>query len=1053
MKTLLIALLVFFIASFDCFSQGQLWGLTTLGGSNDIGTIYKIKDDGSPISIQKSFTGYSDGAYPFGELLKATNGLYYGVTSAGGDYNLGTIFSYNPTTSKYAKIYQFTQRVNGYYPVGKLVQASNGKLYGMTTYGGVNGRGVIFEYDLTLGYKKRFDFLNQLTGANPFGSLLKSASGKLFGMTDFGGANSAGTIFEFDPTTSVFIKKFDFLKPPNIRYYTNLVEAPNGMIYGLKFVGGAFDRGFLFELNPTTGLVSVKVDFGNSVGVSYPEGNLVVSPSGILYGVSTHLYQFDTSTGVFSIIQSYIGYGANRVSLLSNSKLYVIHELGGASNSGFIYEYDINTSVSRKFDLDITRKYELSKGGLVEGINGNYLGLSASGGNRNAGILYEFNPTSWILNKKYEFAAIENGVNPYGGLIKHSNGKFYGLTSFGGVRNTGTLIEYDPVSKSLIKKGDFNDIKGENSYGSLTDGGNGKLYGMTYYGDNSVSGSVIFEYDPSTNTMVKKVDLSSIGYQPMGNLTLASDGKLYGMTQYGLNTSKGALFQYDPQTNSISRKIDFDGGSNGSYPLGSLLQAKNGLLYGTTTYGGANGVGVLFEYDTKTAKLLKKQDFISNTMGSYPVGKLAESTNGKLYGVTNSGGTNNHGVIFEFDLNSGFINKLFDFNRPITGSFPRNGLTSLPNGKLYGQLPSGGSNDQGTLFEFDPNTKTFTKRVDFDLINGSNPNGELMFLPESQNISWEQLPIKTYGDAAFSLNASSSSGLAISYSSSNPSIATINGNVVTILNAGIITITASQSGSESYEPAVNVERTLVINKSPQSISFPIITDKKFDEKEFSVLAETTSGLPIQFAINPNGRISISNGKATIIEAGRVTITANQPGDENYILAASVERSLCIFPSSPQIALDNSNPATPRLTSSQNNGNQWYLDGIKIIGATEKTFLPTKSGLYRLQVSVDDCPSEFSIDYNFVITGDIPSNDGSKIEVFPLPISDEFVVRLGSSLIGHRLSVFQLDGKLIYSDSQTSDEIQINLAGYPAGVYFLKIADSMGFERHFKLIKQ
>ena len=84
----------------------------------------------------------SSGSNPQGSLIKASDGNLYGLTSAGGANNDGVLFQYNPVTSTYTKEVDFAGTSNGATPTGSLLQASDGNLYGMTGVGGVSGVGV-----------------------------------------------------------------------------------------------------------------------------------------------------------------------------------------------------------------------------------------------------------------------------------------------------------------------------------------------------------------------------------------------------------------------------------------------------------------------------------------------------------------------------------------------------------------------------------------------------------------------------------------------------------------------------------------------------------------------------------------------------------------------------------------------------------------------------------------------------------------------------------------------------------------------------------------------
>ena len=136
-------------------------------------------------------------------MLRTEN--FYGTTFNGGANDAGIIFSFDPATSTYLILYDF-DNVNGARPSGSLIQAKDGKLYGMSSFGGALNAGVIFSFDpVTSVYSKLFDFDND-NGANPSGSLLQTADGKMYGMTAQGGVEGLGVIFSFDPSSLIVTK-------------------------------------------------------------------------------------------------------------------------------------------------------------------------------------------------------------------------------------------------------------------------------------------------------------------------------------------------------------------------------------------------------------------------------------------------------------------------------------------------------------------------------------------------------------------------------------------------------------------------------------------------------------------------------------------------------------------------------------------------------------------------------------------------------------------------------------------------------------------------------
>lgn len=311
-------------------------------------------------------------------------------------------------------------------------------------------------------------------------------------------------------------------------------------------------------------------------------------------------------------------------------------------------------------------------------------------------------------------------------LTSAQSKKLYGMTFRGGIIDRGTLFEYDYNTNTNVKKIDFTGSNGTNPAGSLLQASNGKLYGMTEYG-GSFNNGVLFEYDLATGVLTKKYEFpaTASGRVPTGALIQLSSGKMYGVTSYGGTENKGTLFEYDPATNIYTKKADFNG-TNGYRPKGSLMQASNGKLYGTASFGGNTDNGVLFEFDANTGILTKKVNFINITYGSQPVGALLQGTDGDLYGVTNDSGTEGWGTIYKYNITTNTVTKLYDFEYAY-GTRSNGTLMQTPDGNLYGMTMYGGAHNQGVLYQFNPLTHLFTKKIDFyEIVSGSIPFGSLM---------------------------------------------------------------------------------------------------------------------------------------------------------------------------------------------------------------------------------------------------------------------------------------------------------------------------------------
>jgi hypothetical protein len=168
---------------------------------------------------------------------------------------------------------------------------------------------------------------------------------------------------------------------------------------------------------------------------------------------------------------------------------------------------------------------------------------------------------------------------------------------------------------------------------------------------------------------------------------------------------------------------------------------------------------------------------------------------------------------------------------------------------------------------------------------------------QAQTITFPAISNKLTTDAPFVLNATASSGLAVSYASNNTAVATVSGNTVTIVGAGSVNITASQAGNASYLPATPVTRTFTVTapvtQQPQTITFPPIGQKLVTDPNFNPGATASSGLAVTYTSSNPAIATIVGGLVDIVGAGTVTITAKQAGNASYLPATDVAQTFTV----------------------------------------------------------------------------------------------------------------------------------------------------------------
>lgn len=162
-----------------------------------------------------------------------------------------------------------------------------------------------------------------------------------------------------------------------------------------------------------------------------------------------------------------------------------------------------------------------------------------------------------------------------------------------------------------------------------------------------------------------------------------------------------------------------------------------------------------------------------------------------------------------------------------------------------------------------------------------------------QTITFAPIDGKTFGDADFVPPATASSGLAISYNSSDTTVASMINGAIHIKAAGTATITASQPGNSSFKAATSINQSLTVSKKAQTITFNAIPTKTVADSDFVAGATASSGLAINYSSSDSTVAQIAGGKLHITGSGTTLITASQSGNANYLAAPPVIQNLTV----------------------------------------------------------------------------------------------------------------------------------------------------------------
>ena len=395
----------------------------------------------------------TDGYQPEGALVQATNGDLYGITTFGGINGNGTIYKITPGGAL-TTVYSFCAQSgcpDGNNPFSAPIQATDGNLYGASPYGGAYGFGTIYRLTLNGTLTTLYSF-NNTDGANPSGNLIQAANGHLYGTTTFGGPSNDGTVFKITTSgTLTTLHSFDGTDGANTQ--VGLTQAKSGDFYGVTELGGN-GYGTVFKMTST--------------------GNL------------TTLHSFDNSDGAYPLtplIQA------------TNGDFYSTTSAGGLGGAGTVYKLTASGTLTTIYTFCVQPGCpdgSYPAGALIQATNGDFYGTTFGGGSSGAGVIFQFSARATPV-VVHSFGGT-GGVNPIeAGVIQDTNGSFYGNTAAGGAGNLGTLYSLSLGLGAFV----------ESQVSSGKAGATVKILGSNLTGASKVS----FNGTAATFTVVSKSEI------------------------------------------------------------------------------------------------------------------------------------------------------------------------------------------------------------------------------------------------------------------------------------------------------------------------------------------------------------------------------------------------------------------------------------------------------------------------------------------------------------------------------------------------------------------
>jgi uncharacterized repeat protein (TIGR03803 family) len=333
-------------------TNGELYGTTYNGGSKSAGTAFEVTTSGTFTLLHSFANSETDGGYPTGGMTLGTDGNFYGTTQQGGSSSQGVVFQMTPA-GVITILHSFSSGLEGSFPWGPPIMASDGNLYG-TTSGGKGDGGWLYKVTTTGTYTALYEF-TAAVGTYPIAPPTQGTDGDLYIPLSLAGANLCGSVVKMT-TAGVLNSTYAFPCGSGGAFPIGpLVQAANGDFYSTTQDGGTEGEGTIYQL--TTGMVgTVLHSFGTPFGDGeYPGAGLLLATDGNYYGTTAEGGTWDDGTlfntstsGTYTKLYSFNN-SANLLQMAplspafqdTNGTLYGVSEFGGTDNKGTVFSLNM----------------------------------------------------------------------------------------------------------------------------------------------------------------------------------------------------------------------------------------------------------------------------------------------------------------------------------------------------------------------------------------------------------------------------------------------------------------------------------------------------------------------------------------------------------------------------------------------------------------------------------------------------------------------------------------------------------------------------------------
>lgn len=700
--------------AFVVSGQPKLVGVLGTGGPKLGGSLFRVDLPATTPSFLYEFD-HTAPHNPTGGVIAADGDWLYGRILYAGEGQFGGIYKIRRDGTGFTLLASFTT------PAGNLplpYYHTDGSVYYTHDFN-------LYKLDVTTHAITSYPLNGEIISRN----MLIDADNWLYGTT------SINRLVKIKTDGTQWTDVYQFVEATDGSFGLGMTEIPGDSLFGIHQYGGSDGGGTIYSIKKDGTAFAVHHHFTNATGfrpqskLIYFDGRLFGTTneggdnnSGVLFTINTDgtgyrvLHHF--ATGTFSTGGIY-----GNISIASNGRIF----------GGFYQFFSLTFPQYRLFKMDTSgagfepflqvdqREHgHFNQDVLLLNDEDIYLVTREMG--RHEGGTLSYSDSTGAAGALYQFGVSATGFRPRYGLIRgRTDNKLYGVADVGGSTGNGIIYSINQNGTGYLKLHEFADNEGYEPSGKLLEASDGRLYGVLQYGGGSNTGA-IYRVDKNGSNFQVLYNFSNFaeGYWPRGHLIEDENGVLYGTVSL-TSGDRGGVYRINKDGTGYTLLHSFPFTDINTPMAGLYLRGDR--LYGTCAYGNAENKGGIFRIRRNGQDFEVLHSFSGPNDGANPMSSLILATNGKLYSNTTMGGIHGEGTVFSIDTTGANYAILRNFSNSVDGSYLQDQLIQASDLAIYGSTFSSNINPGGggSIFKMNLDGSGFATVLEFSSEDGQTP--------------------------------------------------------------------------------------------------------------------------------------------------------------------------------------------------------------------------------------------------------------------------------------------------------------------------------------------